>query len=185
MDDLPAPRSSTTSPSASACPACPTSWTATTSSPTYEELTGHTVAHLEWFEVLAALRFAIVSVRTSTRGIAYGAHGEARRPRRPDHVPRPAGTDARRHVLGLEPGIRALASRTPGRRVGLQAVAERVLDCLARRRRAPRRRVARGVYVWCAFASIAWRPPLSWPISILRGRDRSDMGMVTFRTPLS
>ena len=39
---------------------------------TYEQLTGHTVHALEWFEVLAALRFAIVSVRTSTRGIAYG-----------------------------------------------------------------------------------------------------------------
>jgi len=39
---------------------------------TYERLTGHTVQALEWFEVLAALRFAIVSVRTSTRGIAYG-----------------------------------------------------------------------------------------------------------------
>ncbi len=38
----------------------------------YESLTGHTVQALEWFEVLAALRFAIVSVRTSTRGIAYG-----------------------------------------------------------------------------------------------------------------
>ncbi len=38
----------------------------------YESLTGHTVRALEWFEVLAALRFAIVSVRTSTRGIAYG-----------------------------------------------------------------------------------------------------------------
>jgi aminoglycoside phosphotransferase (APT) family kinase protein len=39
---------------------------------TYEALTGHTVQALEWFEVLAALRFAIVSVRTSTRGMAYG-----------------------------------------------------------------------------------------------------------------
>jgi aminoglycoside phosphotransferase (APT) family kinase protein len=39
---------------------------------TYEELTGHTVIDLEWYEVFAALRFAIVSVRTSTRGIAYG-----------------------------------------------------------------------------------------------------------------
>jgi aminoglycoside phosphotransferase (APT) family kinase protein len=39
---------------------------------TYEQLTGYTVHALEWFEVLAALRFAIVSVRTSTRGIAYG-----------------------------------------------------------------------------------------------------------------
>jgi len=38
----------------------------------YERRTGHTVRALEWFEVLAALRFAIVSVRTSTRGIAYG-----------------------------------------------------------------------------------------------------------------
>jgi len=39
---------------------------------TYESLTGHRVQALEWFEVLAALKFAIVSVRTSTRGIAYG-----------------------------------------------------------------------------------------------------------------
>jgi aminoglycoside phosphotransferase (APT) family kinase protein len=39
---------------------------------TYRELTGHTVRDLEWYEVFAALRFAIVSVRTSTRGIAYG-----------------------------------------------------------------------------------------------------------------
>jgi aminoglycoside phosphotransferase (APT) family kinase protein len=38
----------------------------------YERLSGHTVSHLEWFEVFAAQRFAIVSVRTSTRGIAYG-----------------------------------------------------------------------------------------------------------------
>ncbi|MGQ0824032.1 MAG: phosphotransferase family protein [Actinomycetota bacterium] len=39
----------------------------------YEELSGQSVEHLEWFEVYAALRFAIVSVRTSTRGIAYGS----------------------------------------------------------------------------------------------------------------
>jgi aminoglycoside phosphotransferase (APT) family kinase protein len=39
---------------------------------TYEELTGHRVRHLEWYEVFGALRFAIVSIRTSTRGIAYG-----------------------------------------------------------------------------------------------------------------
>ena len=38
----------------------------------YEELSGHTVRSLEWFEVFAALRFAIVSVRTTARGIAYG-----------------------------------------------------------------------------------------------------------------
>jgi aminoglycoside phosphotransferase (APT) family kinase protein len=38
----------------------------------YEELSGHAVHALEWYEVFAALRFATVSVRTSTRGIAYG-----------------------------------------------------------------------------------------------------------------
>ncbi len=42
----------------------------------YEELTGHVVRNLEWFEVFAAQRFAIVSVRTSTRGIAYGQSEE-------------------------------------------------------------------------------------------------------------
>jgi aminoglycoside phosphotransferase (APT) family kinase protein len=38
----------------------------------YEQLSGHTVKNLEWFEVFAAQRFAIVSVRTSTRSFAYG-----------------------------------------------------------------------------------------------------------------
>ena len=38
----------------------------------YEEMTGRAVKPLEWFEVFAALRFAVVSIRTSTRGIAYG-----------------------------------------------------------------------------------------------------------------
>jgi aminoglycoside phosphotransferase (APT) family kinase protein len=38
----------------------------------YEKLTGHTVRNLEWFEVFAALRFAIVSIRTTARGVAYG-----------------------------------------------------------------------------------------------------------------
>ena len=49
----------------------------------YEQLTGHTVRNLEWFEVFAALRFAIVSVRTTTRGVAYGVQ-EA--PADPDDV---------------------------------------------------------------------------------------------------
>ncbi len=39
---------------------------------TYEQMTGRAVGPLEWFEVFAALRFAVVSIRTSTRGIAYG-----------------------------------------------------------------------------------------------------------------
>jgi aminoglycoside phosphotransferase (APT) family kinase protein len=39
----------------------------------YERLSGHTVRELQWFEVFAALRFAIISVRTSTRAIGYGA----------------------------------------------------------------------------------------------------------------
>ena len=38
----------------------------------YEQMTGRKVGPLEWFEVFAALRFAVVSIRTSTRGIAYG-----------------------------------------------------------------------------------------------------------------
>jgi aminoglycoside phosphotransferase (APT) family kinase protein len=38
----------------------------------YEELTGRRLQALDWYEVFAALRFAIVSVRTSTRDIAYG-----------------------------------------------------------------------------------------------------------------
>jgi len=38
---------------------------------TYEEMSGRRVEALEWYEVFAALRFAIVSVRTSTRAIAY------------------------------------------------------------------------------------------------------------------
>jgi aminoglycoside phosphotransferase (APT) family kinase protein len=39
---------------------------------TYEQMTGRALGPLEWFEVFAALRFAVVSIRTSTRGIAYG-----------------------------------------------------------------------------------------------------------------
>ena len=38
----------------------------------YTEMSGRPVEHLEWFEVFAALRFAIVSLRTSARSIAYG-----------------------------------------------------------------------------------------------------------------
>jgi aminoglycoside phosphotransferase (APT) family kinase protein len=38
----------------------------------YEERTGYRPTDLHWYEVFGALRFAIVSVRTSTRGIAYG-----------------------------------------------------------------------------------------------------------------
>ncbi len=38
----------------------------------YQELSGHTVSRLDWFEVFAALRFAIVSVRTSSRSVHYG-----------------------------------------------------------------------------------------------------------------
>jgi aminoglycoside phosphotransferase (APT) family kinase protein len=38
----------------------------------YEELSGHRAVDLEYYEMFAALRFAIVSVRTSSRAIAYG-----------------------------------------------------------------------------------------------------------------
>jgi aminoglycoside phosphotransferase (APT) family kinase protein len=43
----------------------------------YEALSGRAVRDLEWYEVFGALRFAIVSVRTTARGIAYG---QAERP---------------------------------------------------------------------------------------------------------
>jgi aminoglycoside phosphotransferase (APT) family kinase protein len=39
---------------------------------TYEELSGHTVEHFDWYYAFAALRFGIVSIRTSMRAIAYG-----------------------------------------------------------------------------------------------------------------
>ena len=38
----------------------------------YEEASGTTLTDVEYYEVFAALRFAIVSVRTSARAIAYG-----------------------------------------------------------------------------------------------------------------
>jgi aminoglycoside phosphotransferase (APT) family kinase protein len=50
---------------------------------TYERLSGEPVRDLEWFEVFAALRFAIVSVRTTARGVAYG---QAEQPKDPDDV---------------------------------------------------------------------------------------------------
>jgi aminoglycoside phosphotransferase (APT) family kinase protein len=50
---------------------------------TYEAMSGHIVQNLDWFEVFSALRFAIVSVRTSARGIAYGT---AEKPADPDDL---------------------------------------------------------------------------------------------------
>ena len=50
---------------------------------TYERLSGHRVAHLEWFEVLAAVRFAVISVRTTARSIAYG---QTAQPEDPDDL---------------------------------------------------------------------------------------------------
>jgi aminoglycoside phosphotransferase (APT) family kinase protein len=49
----------------------------------YEAASGIGLRDLRWFEVFAALRFAIVSVRTSTRGIAYG---QMEKPTDPDDL---------------------------------------------------------------------------------------------------
>jgi aminoglycoside phosphotransferase (APT) family kinase protein len=49
----------------------------------YERQSGHVVRELQWFEVFAALRFAIISVRTSARSIEYGA---MKRPEEPDDL---------------------------------------------------------------------------------------------------
>ena len=38
----------------------------------YERLSGHRVRDLEWYEVFAALRFAVISIRLSTRSIGHG-----------------------------------------------------------------------------------------------------------------
>lgn len=38
----------------------------------YEEASGHTVRDLEFWEAFAALRFCIISIRTSARAVAYG-----------------------------------------------------------------------------------------------------------------
>lgn len=38
----------------------------------YEAASGHTVRNLEFWEVFAALRFCIISIRTSIRAVAYG-----------------------------------------------------------------------------------------------------------------
>jgi aminoglycoside phosphotransferase (APT) family kinase protein len=39
---------------------------------TYERLAGHALDGLGWYEAFAALRFAIISIRTSLRSIAFG-----------------------------------------------------------------------------------------------------------------
>ena len=49
----------------------------------YTEMSGRSVEALEWFEVFAALRFATVSVRTTTRGVEYG---QMEPPNEPDDV---------------------------------------------------------------------------------------------------
>lgn len=46
----------------------------------YEARSGRTVQNLEFYDVFAALRFAIVSLRTSTRAIAYGDMPAAQNP---------------------------------------------------------------------------------------------------------
>ena len=49
----------------------------------YERFSGHQVRDLDWYEVFAALRFAIIMVRISTRSIAYGM---AEKPDDPDDL---------------------------------------------------------------------------------------------------
>jgi aminoglycoside phosphotransferase (APT) family kinase protein len=47
---------------------------------TYESLAGRTLLDLAWFEALAALRFGIISVRTSLRSIAFGLQEPPKHP---------------------------------------------------------------------------------------------------------
>ena len=78
----------------------------------YAEESGREVHDLEWFEMFAAQRFAIVSIRTTWRTVGVRRRGAARRPRRRHHVPQPARGDGRASrgtVSGAccEPGIPA------------------------------------------------------------------------------
>jgi aminoglycoside phosphotransferase (APT) family kinase protein len=50
---------------------------------TYEELSGRTLQNMEWFEVLAATRMAIITIRTTMRTIVFG---QAEQPDDPDDV---------------------------------------------------------------------------------------------------
>ena len=50
---------------------------------TYEELSGRRLADMEWYEVLAALRHAVITIRTSMRGVVFG---QFERPADPDEL---------------------------------------------------------------------------------------------------
>jgi aminoglycoside phosphotransferase (APT) family kinase protein len=50
---------------------------------TYEGMAGYTLEDLAWYEALAALRFAIISIRTSLRSVAFGLQEP---PAHPDDV---------------------------------------------------------------------------------------------------
>jgi len=79
----------------------------------YTEMSGRSVEALEWFEVFAALRFATVSVRTTTRGVEYGQMEPPAELRRRHHVPRLARADARRQLLGRSLGLSDRGVRGP------------------------------------------------------------------------
>jgi aminoglycoside phosphotransferase (APT) family kinase protein len=50
---------------------------------TYEELTGRKLQNMQWFEVLAATRMAIITIRTTMRTVTFG---QAEPPEDPDDV---------------------------------------------------------------------------------------------------
>ena len=95
VDDLPAPLLRGPHASATRCRASRTSCSATSVAEIYLEESGRELHDLEWYEMFAAQRFAIVSIRTTLRTVAYGDAEAARRPRRRDHVPQPARGDGR------------------------------------------------------------------------------------------
>jgi aminoglycoside phosphotransferase (APT) family kinase protein len=49
----------------------------------YEELTGRKLQNMQWFEVLAATRMAIITIRTTMRTVTFG---QAEPPENPDDV---------------------------------------------------------------------------------------------------
>jgi aminoglycoside phosphotransferase (APT) family kinase protein len=54
---------------------------------TYERLSGHGISNLAWYEAYAALRFAIISVRTRLRSVAYGVQPAPAHPDDDDVIP--------------------------------------------------------------------------------------------------
>ena len=106
---LPAHASSRTSPGCSACPGCPTSCASTTAPPPTSGSSGPHAAAPHWYTVYAALRYAIVSIRTTKRRVHFEGIDFPDDPDDAHHAPGRARVEAPR-------GATAAAARRRSRR---------------------------------------------------------------------